>query len=62
MEKPQLHIRFQSHAGSIEAAVGREDLCPRLGGFQSHAGSIEALSGRARPAGEDLVSIPRWFD
>ena len=37
---------FQSHAGSIEAAVQRGDPYDHLQGFQSHAGSIEAHEQR----------------
>ena len=35
-------IKFQSHAGSIEAPLPRRGLPGRGPGFQSHAGSIEA--------------------
>ena len=54
-------LRFQSHAGSIEALDrGADVLGPIV--FQSHAGSIEAfwILGLLRPGGR--VSIPRWFD
>mgnify|MGYP007015359398 CR=1 FL=1 len=34
-------VRFQSHAGSIEARIRRSLAGPHFG-FQSHAGSIEA--------------------
>jgi len=30
--------------------------------FQSHAGSIEALPVAGAQPGEELLSIPRWFD
>ena len=64
MPAHQLQVRdaaFQSHAGSIEAWRGHEDLDPGAL-FQSHAGSIEAVSIEFYDEEEHSVSIPRWFD
>ena len=57
----RLPVKFQSHAGSIEATLSE------LGGrpasaFQSHAGSIEALIPPTHIRVPFIVSIPRWFD
>ncbi len=53
--------RFQSHAGSIEAAWHDYEHAPDLL-FQSHAGSIEADGDGCPTRSRGYVSIPRWFD
>ncbi len=55
------YYMFQSHAGSIEAAISAPstEIVPA---FQSHAGSIEAEAARGLEMRRGSVSIPRWFD
>jgi len=53
--------KFQSHAGSIEAASGSSPVSSPAP-FQSHAGSIEAVKWPLRLGRRVAVSIPRWFD
>jgi len=55
-------LRFQSHAGSIEAGVPGAAHPPRAARFQSHAGSIEAWWCEGVWERISDVSIPRWFD
>ena len=62
MQKRVLRLRlFQSHAGSIEAALVDFDYDDVVR-FQSHAGSIEAPEPASRRGRRLKVSIPRWFD
>ncbi len=56
-----MEVRFQSHAGSIEAHEDLQGLVARPR-FQSHAGSIEATHVLIAINPADNVSIPRWFD
>ena len=53
---------FQSHAGSIEAPGFPRRRPGAREPFQSHAGSIEAGEGVLQDRGDQIVSIPRWFD
>ena len=55
-------VKFQSHAGSIEARPSSHCAPSGRSRFQSHAGSIEAGVFQAQPWRIGEVSIPRWFD